>query len=106
MEDRKKLKEKSDNEGDKVAKKESKKKGRKIKKALTDGKKLYYQKDFGKSKDVSSAWRTAKVILGEHTNGAPTIIKITSANAEVGMVTSPRDWQIFSTVTSGRKLGY
>ena len=90
MEERNNLKKEAVAEGNKVAEKEFKKKGKEIKKALINDEKLYYQKDFGESKDVSAAWRTAKVILGENNNLAPTVIKNTTENGEVEMVTNPK----------------
>ena len=90
MIERNALKEQATTEGDKEAEKKFKKKGKEIKKALIEDEKKYYQKDFGENMDISSAWRTAKVILGENNNLAPTAIKTTSENGEVEMVTNPK----------------
>ena len=40
--------------------------------------------------DLSSAWRTARVILGENNNLAQTAIKAKSENGDVEMVTNPK----------------
>ena len=40
--------------------------------------------------DVSSAWRTARNILGQNMNLAPTAIKATNEDGEFEMVTNPK----------------
>ena len=75
--------------GDKETKKQCKKKGKEIKKALIEEKK-YYQKDVGGNMDLSSAWGTARVILGENNNLAPTAIKNLSENVETEIVKNPK----------------
>ena len=90
MSERNKLKEKAITDGDKNAEIEFKRKGKEIKKALIEDEKLYYMNDFTENKDLSATWRTAKVLLGENTNLAPTAIKTTLENGEVEVVTSPK----------------
>ena len=90
MKDRNALKELATATGDKVAEKEFKKKGKLIKKALKDDEKKYYEKDFEEKMDSSSAWSTARTILGENKNLSPTAIKTTNGNGEVEMVTNPK----------------
>ena len=53
--------------------------------------------------DISSAWRTAKVLLGENINLAPTVLKTTSANGEVEMMKNPKSSQTLSTISLGEK---
>ena len=62
------LKEEAVVTGSKEAEKKFKKKGKEIKKALVEDEKQYYAKDFGEKLDPTSAWRTAKVILGDNNN--------------------------------------
>ena len=90
MLERNALKEEAAGTGNKEAEKKFKKKGKEIKKALIEDEKQYYAKDFGEKLDSSSAWRTAKVILGDNSNLAPSVIKTTSENGDVEMVTNPK----------------
>ena len=90
MMERKALQEQATHIGDKIALKKAKKKGKEIKKALIEDETEYYKKDFGEQMDLSSAWRTARVILGENNNLAPTAIKATSENGDVELVTNPK----------------
>ena len=75
MMERNELKEEAVREGDKVSENKAKKKGKEVKKALAEDEKEYYKKDFGENLDWSTAWRTARVILGVNNNLAPTVIK-------------------------------
>ena len=61
---------------------------KKIKKALIEDEHIYYQNDFGENLDLSSAWRTARVILGENNNLSPTVIKTACDNGDIEMVTT------------------
>ena len=90
LKERNSLKEEATATGDKDAEKQAKKKGREIKKAMVEDKIQYYSKDFGEKLDSSSSWQTARVILGENNNLAPTAIKNTSENGEVEIVTNPK----------------
>ena len=90
MKERNALKELATTTNDKAAEKEFKKKGKLIKKALKEDEKKYFQKDFGEKMDVSSAWRTARNILGQNMNLAPTAIKATNEDGEFEMVTNPK----------------
>ena len=75
MKERNELKEEATNSGNKESEKEYKKKGKAIKKAIGEDEREYYGKDFGDNSDSSTAWKTAKVILGMNNNLAPTVIK-------------------------------
>ena len=90
LKERNSLKEEATATGDKDAEKLAKKKGREIKKAMAEDKIQYYSKDFGEKLDSSSSWQTARVILGENNNLAPTAIRNTSENGEVEIVTNPK----------------
>ena len=77
MSERNALKEEAAATGSKEAEKNSKKKGKEVKKALVEDEKTYYEKDFG---DISSAWNTVKVLLGQNNNLAPNVIKTKAEN--------------------------
>jgi hypothetical protein len=89
MKERNELKEEATNSGNKESEKEYKKKGKAIKKAIGEDEREYYGKDFGDNSDSSTAWKTAKVILGMNNNLAPTVIKRKNENGDVDMVTNP-----------------
>ena len=57
---------------------------------MAEDKIQYYSKDFGEKLDSSSSWQTARVILGDNNNLAPTAIRNTSENGEVEIVTNPK----------------
>ena len=88
--DRNALKLKAVNNADKIAEKEAKMLGKKIKKSILSDEKEYYSKDFGDNMDSSVAWRTTKVILGINSNLAPTVIKTSDEDGNVEMVTNPQ----------------
>ena len=90
MMERSELKLKATKDGDKNAEKESKKKGKEIKKAVIEDEKEYFKKDFGDNSDTSRAWRTAKEILGVNKNLAPTVIKKKDENGDIEMVKNPQ----------------
>ena len=90
MKERNILKELAATTGDKEFEKKFKKKGKDIKKSLKEDEKKYYERDFGETMNPSSAWRTARVILGDNSNLAPTAIKTTSDKGEVENVTNPK----------------
>ena len=90
MKERNTLKELATNTGDKEAEKKFQKLGKVIKKGLKEDEKQYFEKDFGEKMDLSSAWSTARVILGQNNNLAPTAIKTTSSKGEVEIVTNPK----------------
>ena len=79
MKERNELKEEATHCGNKESEKEFKKKGKAIKKA----------KDFGDNTDSSTAWKTAKVILGMNNNLSPTVIKKKNEHGDVEMITNP-----------------
>ena len=89
MKERNELKEEATKSGKTDSEKEYKKKGKAIKKAIGEDEREYYGKDFGDNSDSSTAWKTAKVILGMNNNLAPTVIKKKNEHGEVDMVTNP-----------------
>ena len=89
MKERNELKETAVQSGNKEAEKEYKKKGKEIKKALTEDEHEYFRKDFGDNSDPSTAWKSAKVILKMNNNLAPTVIKNKNNNGEIDLVTNP-----------------
>ena len=90
MKERNALKDLATTTGDKEAEKQFKKLGKLIKKGLKEDEKEYFKKDFGEQMDLSSTWRTARVILGQNNNLAPTAIKTTSDKGDVEIVTNPK----------------
>ena len=90
MMERNTLEEEAVKNADKKAEKEAKKLSKQLKKAVEKDEKEYYKKDFGENMDSSSAWRTAKVILGVNNNLAPTVIKKVDDKGAVEMVTNPQ----------------
>ena len=76
--------------GYKSAEKTAKALGKEIKKALINDEKEYFKKDFGDGQDTSTAWRTAKVILGMNKNLTPTLIRTKDKNGEPEYVTNPQ----------------
>ena len=74
----------------KSAQKISKDLGKDIKKAITEDRKAYFNKDFQECCDRSNALKTAKIIFGANNNLSPTTIKVTDDNREVQHVTNPQ----------------
>ena len=89
IKDRNTLKEEAVKIGNIENEKEVKKMGKKIKKAVIEDELEFYKKDFGETANSSSAWRTAKEILGINHNLSPTVIKKRNENGEVELVTNP-----------------
>ena len=89
IEERNAWKELAVNNKYRTAERFSKELGKEIKKAITNDRRDYFNKDFGENCDRSNAWKTARVILGQNNNLLPTEIKNIDANGCHEQVTNP-----------------
>ena len=89
MQERNELKEEALKTGNRDAERLFKKKGREIKKALSEDEREYFSKDFGEISNPANAWKTAKVILGVNSSLAPTVIKSKNEKGETEIITNP-----------------
>ena len=76
--------------GYKSAEKIAKDIGKEIKRATTEDKATYFNKDFGECCDRSNAWKTAKTIIGMNNNSSPTSIKVADVHGSVQHVRNPQ----------------